>query len=129
MISTNYFVKATIRYQDMLIEERKKKSVFTGLEMLWIGLCCGCIFMIKFNICIFYLCFIGSYFLWLVIKCRWREFFSRTGIFLAPVAGITGVCFLYYYLRNGLSDLISTYFVFNIQYGGKGKWTPHISRA
>lgn len=126
MISAYPFVKALIRFDDLLLDEQKETPVFTIKEMLVIGLCCGCVFLIKFNICVFYLCFIGSYFIWLMIRGRWREFFSRVGIFLAGLVSITAVFCIYYYVRGGLSDMIGTYFLFNIRSGWTGHWRLHI---
>ena len=84
--------------------------------------------MIKFNACIFYLGFLGAYFLWLLLKKRFKEFFSRALIFLSGIAIISGIFVIYYAAMGGLSDFIDTYFLFNIHYGSKGGWLPHYMR-
>lgn len=128
MLSSYTFVKALLRFSELEPDDRRSRSsfVFTKSEMLLIGLYCGCVFLIKFNVCVFYLTFIGSYFIWLMVKARWREFFSRVGLFLSGLISVTALFCIYYYVRGGLSDMLNTYFLFNIRSGLSGKWRLHI---
>ena len=128
MLSSYLFARAVRDYSVKDPEEKKSAKVFSIPDMIKLGLYCGCVFMIKFNVCIFYLCFLGAYFLWLLIRKNFSEFFSRAVIFLGGIAAITGIFVIYYAAMGGLSDFIDTYFGFNLRYGGKSDWIPHYMR-
>ena len=129
MLSSYIFARAVRNYSAKDPEERKSSRVFSIPDILKLGLYCGCVFMIKFNVCIFYLGFLGAYFLWLLWKKRFSEFGSRAVLFLFGIAAITGIFVIYYAAMGGLSDFIDTYFGFNIRYGGKSNWIPHYMRS
>ena len=128
MLSSYIFVRAVRDFSAKDPDERKGAKVFSIPDIVKLGLYCGCIFMIKFNVCIFYLCFLGAYFLWLLFQKRFSEFGSRALLFLSGIAAITGIFVIYYAAMGGLSDFIGTYFTFNLRYGGKSDWLPHYMR-
>ena len=128
MFSSYTFTKAVHDYSEKDADDQKSAPIFSISDIVKLSLCCGCVFMIKFNACIFYLGFLGAYFLWLLLKKRFKEFFSRALIFLSGIAIISGIFVIYYAAMGGLSDFIDTYFLFNIHYGSKGGWLPHYMR-
>ncbi|MBP5491319.1 MAG: glycosyltransferase family 39 protein [Clostridiales bacterium] len=112
MISTYLFMKHTCS------EEGKETHIVPAGKMFLIGLCCGAVFMIKLNVCLFYLAFVGCYFLWLLVKKHWKNFFCGAGAFLAGIAAVTLPCMLFYYVKGGLQAFFDVYFVFNLKYSG-----------
>ncbi len=93
---------------------------FTTLEMLLLGLSCGAVFMIKLNVCIYYLTFIGFYLLWLLTRKYWKSFFCSCGLFLLGIVTVCAPFFIYYSSQHALSDFIYAYFKFNTVYAKKG---------
>ena len=102
--------------------DKKKTSplVFTYVEMFLIGLCCGAVFMIKINVCIYYLLFIGMYLLWLLIRKMWSAFFASAGSFLLGIALVSSPFLLYFAAKGALSDFYSAYVTFNTEYAKQG---------
>ena len=108
---------------------QKVSPVLFGIrDMFLIGLCCGAVFMIKMNVCIYFLTFIGFYFLWLLYKKEGKAFFWSCGLFLSGIVLVCLPLFIYYYLNGALSDLIYAYFTFNMKYAGKGGIHLFLSR-
>ena len=103
--------------------------LFAKKDMYLLGLCAGAVFMIKMNICVYYLIFIGFYFLWLILRRTWKDFLHACGIFLSGIASVCAPFFLYYGLNGALKEFTDAYFVFNIHYAKKGKFLLHFSRT
>lgn len=95
-------------------------QVFTLKEMLIIGLCCGAVFMVKLNVCIYYLTFIGFYLLWLLIRKNWKSFFSSCGMFLLGIGAVSVPFMIYFCGHHALSDFFYAYFKFNSSYAKNG---------
>lgn len=94
--------------------------LFSIKEMYFIGLMCGCVFMIKLNFCIYYLTFIGLYFIWILVRKQIKNLLIQGFTFLAGILTIVIPIFLFYYLNDALKPLIDTYFLFNISYSTHG---------
>ncbi|MBO4474145.1 MAG: hypothetical protein J5750_04450 [Clostridiales bacterium] len=107
------------------IREGKKAS---GRDMLLIGLCAGSVLAIKMNICIYYLCFVGGYFIWLLTRKEWKVFFRNCGAFVGGIGLIVAPIAAYYAASKSLKDLIYAYFEFNMTYARTGGLKLHFSR-
>lgn len=94
--------------------------VYTYREMLLMGLCCGAVFMIKLNVCIYFFLFVGIYFLWLLIRKLGKAFLASCGMFLLGIAGVSAPFFAYFYAKDALSDFLYAYFQFNTGYARSG---------
>ncbi|MCQ2533856.1 MAG: glycosyltransferase family 39 protein [Clostridia bacterium] len=86
-----------------------------------IGLMCGCVFLIKLNFCIYYLCFIGLYFIWLLVKKYIKDFFVQVILFIAGIITINVPILAFYYFNSALKSMFDVYIMFNITYSGRGK--------
>ena len=141
LISEYLYVRGIKEYRKKInalssSETEKKESskqkvspvVFGKRDRFLIGLCCGAVFMIKMNVCIYFLTFIGFYFLWLLYKKEGKAFFWSCGLFLSGIVLVCLPFFIYYSLNGALSDLIYAYFTFNIKYAGKGGIHLFLSR-
>ena len=94
----------------------KKDHVVSLKAMFIIGLLCGGVFLIKLNVCLLYLAFIGCYFLWLIIRKKFMDFLKACGVFLGGII-VLMIPFLIFFLATGsLKDFIDIYFIFNSQY-------------
>ena len=96
-----------------------RKDKFSCKDMLVLGLLCGGVFMLKMNYCIYYLCFLGMYFLYQLFKKQFKDFFKHALSFLSGIA-LTCLPFVLFFLAHGaLDDLIECYFSFNARYASK----------
>ena len=105
------------------------KKLFSVPDMFLLGLLCGGVFMLKLNVCIYYLLFIGFYFLFLLIKKMGKAFFSSCGAFLGGIAVVSVPFFIYYAANGALSDFIDAYFLFNSKYAKNGGLKLHFERG
>jgi len=96
----------------------KKGTYIIPLRSLYIiGVLCGLVFMIKLNVCFFYLAFVGCYFLWLIIKKKSAPFFKSSGIFLAGIATITLPVLTVMEINGSFGAFVDDYISFNLSYG------------
>lgn len=106
------------KYRDAQIS---KEYLFSTKEIYIIGLLCGCVFAIKLNFCIYYLTFIGFYFLWLLIKKHFKKFILHAVLFLSGILTVSAPILIFYGMNNALKSLFDTYILFNISYSTKEK--------
>lgn len=104
------------------ITERKEKpveEVFSGKDMLILGLLCGGIFLLKMNFCIYYLCFLGLFFLYQLIRKKIKVFFTNAVVFISGIV-LSCLPFVAFFCYHGaMDDLIDCYFTFNMRYASK----------
>lgn len=110
MVSVYLFVKETHRKKSEVFDHISHRALFV------IGLMCGMVFMMKLNICLFYLAFIGLYFLWLIIQKKPKEFFASVGVFLGGIAAVCLPIVLSMVLLNNLKEFFNAYIVYNARY-------------
>lgn len=128
MLSMYPFVKQTLLHMKEYKKREDKVKVFSLKDMFFFGICCGAVFMIKMNICIFYLSFIGAYFLWVLFRKRIKLLLSSGGVFAAGIAVPCLPFVLYFAANHALRDFIDTYFVFNLHYGALDQWLSFESK-
>ena len=112
MVSFYLFVK------EARIREGERFKGFSIKHMFITGLMCGCVFMIKFNVCFFYLSFIGLYFIWTLVRKEFKLFLKSCGAFLGGIALICLPIFVFYGVKGALRELFDVYFAFNLFYAG-----------
>lgn len=101
-------------------ESRPVSAVYRPAEMLIMGLCCGAVFMIKLNVCIYFLSFIGLYLLWLLTQKLGKSFLASCGMFLLGIGAVSLPFFLYFAYKHALSDFLYAYFTYNSNYAKHG---------
>lgn len=116
MVSTYFLLKETFGNK----EKDKEFSHISNRSMFIIGLMCGAVFMIKLNVCMLYFAFIGCYFLWLLIRKKFRIFFTNTGVFLGGIAAVCAPIVVFLTCINDLREFIDVYFIFNLKYSQEG---------
>ncbi len=126
LLLSEYLLLLRLKGRD---EEKKEHKFFSTLDMFFMGLLCGGVFMLKLNVCIYYLLFIGSYFLFLLIKKMGKAFFSSCGAFLGGIAAVSLPFFIYFAANGVLSDFIDAYFLFNSKYAKNGGLKLHFERS
>ena len=100
-------------------EVASQKEGFDHLSrktMFITGIMCGAVLWIKLNVCLFYFAFIGCYFLWLIIKRRFKAFLENTAVFLGGIAAMTVVALAFYAVTGTLGNLWESYISFNLFY-------------
>lgn len=101
------------------IKERGATSpanVFSACDMLLLGLLCGGVFFLKMNYCIYYLAFIGFYFLYQLIHKQFKAFLISVLPFIGGIV-LTCLPFLVYLGYHGaLKDFVDAYITFNAKY-------------
>lgn len=101
------------------IKERKTSSpekAFSVRDMLILGLLCGGVFLLKLNYCIYYLCFIGSFFVFQLARKNVEAFLRSMIPFVCGIL-LDSLPFLIFFGYHGaMDDLIDAYVVFNSQY-------------
>ncbi|MBO4927665.1 MAG: glycosyltransferase family 39 protein [Clostridiales bacterium] len=129
MVSVYLFIKYSVTKS---AEEKnaEESHVIPCSRMYVIGIMCGAVFMIKLNVCLFYLAFVGCYFLWLLIRKMGKAFLSSVGVFLGGILTVCLPILLFFYIRGGLSSFFDVYIVFNLKYaGGKDSFFYFAKRA
>lgn len=91
-------------------------QIFSGKDMLVLGLFCGAVFLLKANYCIYYLSFLGMFFLYLLAKKHFQIFLKDAAFFLLGIALILLPFALFFLVHGALSNLIRDYFIFNLRY-------------
>ena len=134
-------------------ETPSAQPLLTQKDMYLLGLLAGVVFMIKYNLCAYYLFFIGAYFLWLLVRRspssagvpsdhsdgrdhyarpehrNLRPFLTSSASFAAGIATIAAPIFLYFASQHALRDFLNVYFAFNLHYAGKGTLKLHFFRT
>ncbi|MBP5491533.1 MAG: glycosyltransferase family 39 protein [Clostridiales bacterium] len=113
VISEYLFVKR-------LKEKKDPEKLFSCTDLLIQGLLCGAVFTLKLNFCIFYLCFVGMFFIYQLYKKRFLLFLKSAGAFLTGIFLVVLPLFGFYYAKGALDDLIDVYFRFNSRYAKAG---------
>ncbi|MBR5973662.1 MAG: hypothetical protein IK020_00595 [Clostridiales bacterium] len=126
LLSEYVYSRRVKQYADQAEED---PALFTGTDMYLLGLCAGGVFMTKMNICIYYLCFVGAYYLWLLSRKAWRAFLRSFRIFLSGIVTVSAPFFLYFLLHGALREFWESYFVFNTYYAANGSVTLHFYRT
>lgn len=102
------------------IREKKEDGYFSSSDMFLMGLCAGGIFMLKFNSLIYFICFLGAYFIFLLKQKALKDLLSHVLSFLGGTALVSAPFFIFFAARGALSDFIDAYFVFNLKYAETG---------
>ena len=110
------FLSVFLFVKETFVGEGKAFQCIRRRSMFLIGLLCGTVFMIKLNVCLFYLAFIGFYLLWLLIRKNIKELFASTGLFLSGIVTACLPVLLSLLLLGNLKEFYETYIVFNIRY-------------
>ena len=100
--------------------EKPLEDIFTPKDMLLFGLLCGGVFVLKMNFCIYYLCFLGMYFLYQLFHKSFKSFFRNAAVFLGGIVAVCIPFMLFFAAHGALDDLIDTYFTFNTRYARTG---------
>lgn len=78
------------------------------------GLSAGVVLLIKFNILGFWFIFMGSLFIFFLLKKEIKRAFISCVIFLSGMFLPIFIFILYFYFTHGLSEFINIYFIFNL---------------
>lgn len=153
LLLSEYLIAKRVKERAAQGKEPTEQPVFTTKDMFLLGLLAGVVFMIKYNLCAYYLFFIGAYFLWLLVRRapssagfpsdhsdgrdhyarpehrNLRAFLTSSASFAAGIATIAAPIFLYFASQHALRDFLNVYFAFNLHYAGKGTLKLHFFRT